>query len=312
MTTRFGLSFQRFLHNFAANGFGQVVNLASQILSIPLFLHYWSKTEYGEWVVLTSIPNLLWTMDNGLAGLAATRMTVASGQGNWNETNVIFRNVLLVQGLLSVFVFVVAVAIATSVNVSGIFGFTQMSRAVAGQVLLLMIGYMLFGYCLGLLRAAYRASMLEARGIAVSQFGRLTDLVMVVLILPLGGHAVALAWGMLASMSLWAFLGFLDVRSRCPRIVFSFWPVSVPQLRSMWVDGLPVFAGTASSALFLEGYPLIVNSVLGPVAVVTLTAIRRASRTLLQIVQMVSNSTPPSFPAPTAVRIGKVTSGCSR
>jgi O-antigen/teichoic acid export membrane protein len=49
-------------------------------------------------------------------------------------------------------------------------------------------------------------------------------------------------------------------------------------------------AGTAAGALFLQGYPLIVNAVLGPVAVVTLTAIRAASRTMLQITGMVSNA----------------------
>jgi O-antigen/teichoic acid export membrane protein len=291
MTTRFGQSFQRFLHNFAALGFGQAVNLASQIFSIPLFLHFWSKTEYGEWLVLTSIPSLLWTLDNGLAGLAASRMTVASGRDDWGLANVIFRNVLLVQGLLSVAILGAAGVFAATCNTSAVFGFKRMSPHVAGTVLLLMIGYMLFGYCLGLLRAAYRASMQEARGITVSQLARLTgDFLMVVVILPLGGHALALATGMVGSMAFWALASYLDVRRRCPRIEFSFWPMSTVQLRAMFADGTPVMAGTAAGAFFLQGYPLIVNSLLGPVAVVTLTTIRTVSRILLQIVQMVSNA----------------------
>jgi O-antigen/teichoic acid export membrane protein len=289
MTTRFGLSFQRFLHNFAALGFGQVVNLVSQIFSIPLFLHYWTTTEYGEWLVLTSIPSLLWTLDNGLAGLAASRMTVASGQNDWALANVIFRNVLFVQGALSLLILAVAVAFAATQNVSAVFKFAHMSRHVAGTVLLLMIGYMLFGYCLGLLRAAYRASMQEARGITVSQLGRLTgDFLTVVLVLPLGGHAITLASAMLVSMAFWALASYIDVRRRCSRIEFSVWPISTNQLRAMFADGMPVMAGTAASAFFLQGYPLIVNGLLGPVAVVTLTAIRTVSRTLLQMVQMVS------------------------
>jgi O-antigen/teichoic acid export membrane protein len=66
--------------------------------------------------------------------------------------------------------------------------------------------------------------------------------------------------------------------------------VSGPQFRRMMVDGVPVMANTAAGAFFLQGYPLIINAALGPVAVVTLTTIRTASRTLLQITGMVSNA----------------------
>jgi hypothetical protein len=70
--SRFGASFQRFLHNFAAHGFGQLVNVLTQLVLLPAFLHYWTTNEYGEWLVITSIPSLLWTLDNGLSGWPPT------------------------------------------------------------------------------------------------------------------------------------------------------------------------------------------------------------------------------------------------
>jgi O-antigen/teichoic acid export membrane protein len=290
ITTRFGLSFQRFLQNFAAHSFGQVVNIVAQIFSVPAFLHYWSTTEYGEWLVVTSIPSLLWTLDNGLSGLAASRMTVASGSGDWAKANIIFHNVLLIQGLLSLFILAVGGWFVLAGNVSAVFGLAHMNRVESGEVLFIMIIYMLLGYCLGLLRAAYRACMMEARGVAVENLRKLTDLGTLIAVLSFRGHAVALALGMLASMSLWAIGSFIDVRRRCPQIKFAFGPISGPQLRSMLVDGLPLMAGTGAGAFFLQGYPLIVNSVLGPVAVVTLMTVRVASRALLQLVGMVSTS----------------------
>jgi O-antigen/teichoic acid export membrane protein len=288
MTNRFGQSFQRFLHNFAAYGFGQMVNIVSQIFSIPLFLHYWSKQEYGEWLVLTSIPSLLWTLDNGLAGLAGSRMTVMTGRGDWAQANQIFRNVMLVQSLLSLFIFSIFTLIVATRNISADFGFSRMSRGESGTVLLLMIGYMLLGFCVGLLRAAYRASMLEARGVALSNVWRLSDFMAIVVVLPCGGHPVALACGMLVSISCWVVCMFMDVRRRCPRVEFAWGPVSGAHLRATLVDGLPILAGEAAGAFFLQGYPLVVNRLLGPAAVVTLTTIRTASRTLFQGVQMVN------------------------
>jgi O-antigen/teichoic acid export membrane protein len=288
MTNRFGQSFQRFLHNFAAYGFGQVINITSQIFALPLFLHYWTKQEYGEWLVLTSIPSLLWTLDNGLSGLAGSKMAVLTGGGDWEEANEIFRAVLWVQGMLSIAVFSVTALIVSTTNVSSIFGFAHMSRSDSGKVLLLMIGYMLLGFGVGLLKSAYRASTQEARAVTVSNFWRMTDFFATVGVLCFGGHAVVLACCLVCSISFWNIFMFLDIRSRCPRVDFSLKPARGAHLRKTLYDGVPILANEAAGAFFLQGYPLVVNHLLGVEMVVILTTIRTASRTLLQAVQMVS------------------------
>jgi O-antigen/teichoic acid export membrane protein len=137
------------------------------------------------------------------------------------------------------------------------------------------------------MRAAYRACKMESRGIAILNFRALTDFVATIIVLTFHGHAVALACGWLASMLFWVTCCYLDVRRRCPEITFAFGPVSRDQFVSMMIDGLPVLAGATAGAFFLQGYPLIVNRVLGPATVVTLTAIRTASRTLLQMTGLV-------------------------
>jgi len=288
MTSRFGQSFQRFLHNFAAYGFGQFVNIASQFFALPLFLHCWSKQEYGEWLVLTSIPSLLWTLDNGLSGLAGSRMAVITGSGDWDAANEIFRAVLWVQGVLSIIVLSLTALAVSTTNLSAVFGFTHMTRNDSGSVLTLMIGYMLLGFCVGLLKSAYRASALEARAVTVANFWRMTDFFVIVTVLCSGGHAVVLACAQLGSISFWCIFMFIDVRRRCPRVEFSLKPVSGTRLRRTMYDGVPILANEAAGALYLQGYPLVVNHLLGAEWVVVLTTLRTASRTLLQAVQMAS------------------------
>ena len=296
MTRRFGPSFQRFLHNSAAQTFGQVVNVLQQIFLFPFFLHCWTKQEYGEWLIITSVPIMLWVLDSGLSGLAGNRMTVASGGGDWARANLIFHNVLFIQGILSGIILLLAGLYCATVNVCHTFNFQARSAAEAHLVtphqasvtLFCMIMYMLFGYGLGLLRAAFRASMLEARGVALLNVRLLAEVVVVIVVLSWGGHAVAVAVGMLVNMAFWFCAGFFDARRRCSGITWSFGPLHPAQAKAMLIDGLPVFAGTAANAFFLQGYPLIVNGVLGASAVVTLTAPRTVSRTLLQVVGIVN------------------------
>jgi O-antigen/teichoic acid export membrane protein len=296
MTRRFGPSFQRFLHNSAAQTFGQVVNVLQQIFLFPFFLHCWTKQEYGEWLIITSVPIMLWVLDSGLSGLAGNRMTVAAGSGDLARANLIFHNVLFIQGILSLVILVLAGSYCSTVNVCHTFNFQASSSAEAHLVtphqasvtLFCMIIYMLFGYGLGLLRAAYRASMLEARGVALLNVRLLAEVIVVIGVLSCGGHAVSVATGMLSNMAFWFLAGFFDAKRRCPGITWSFGPLHPAQAQAMLVDGLPVFAGTAASAFFLQGYPLIVNGTLGAAAVVTLTAPRTVSRTLLQVVGIVN------------------------
>ena len=288
ITSRYGQSFQRFIHNFAAYGFGQVINIVIQFFSIPLFLHYWSKEEYGEWLVLTSIPSLLWTLDNSLAGLAGSRMTVFTAKGDWEQANQIFRNVMTIQNALGILVFAITVLVVNTCNISAIFGFTHLSRSQADRVLLLMMGYLVIAFYMGFPRAAYRASMLEARAVVVGNCCALSGFVITVIVLTLGGHPVEVACGLLGCFSFWVIFMFIDVRRRCPKIDFAFGLVSFAQTRRTFADGVPILAGQAAGAFFLQGYPLVVNHLLGPVWVVTLTTLRTASRTLFQGVQIVS------------------------
>jgi O-antigen/teichoic acid export membrane protein len=59
------------------------------------------------------------------------------------------------------------------------------------------------------------------------------------------------------------------------------------------VDGLPLLSGQAAMAFFLQGYPLIINRVLGAPAVVTFVSVRTVSRSILLLNQVICLSSAP-------------------
>jgi O-antigen/teichoic acid export membrane protein len=291
--SRFSIPIRRFLNNFAANAFGQVMNGVYQIISVPLFLLYWNKQGYGEWLVLFSIPSLLWSLEGGLAGVAANRMTVAASAGNWELVNSIFQNVLLIQGIFSGFLVAGAIAIASALNLGSYFGFTQTSNSETSTIIVLLIGYMLTGFCLSLFRAAYRASALEARGVMANNLWRLVEFGVVVVVLVSHGHAVLLTTVMLLCVLISTTLVYIDVRRTCRRIEFGLVRASWSQTKTIVRDGLPLLSGQAAAAFLLQGYPLVINRALGASLVVTFVTIRSVSRTVLLFLQVISLSSAP-------------------
>ena len=289
----FSLSIKRVLRNFAANALGQLLNGFYQLVSIPLFLHFWSKQGYGEWLVLSSIPSILWSLEGGLSGVAANRMTVASSAGNWELANSIFQNVFFTQGILSLAVIALASGCVSTIDLQHYFHFTQTSSWDTSAIMMLLLCYMLTGFYISLFRAAYRAAELEHRGVMANNFWRLSDFCLTVAVLSCHGRALLLAEAVLGNALLWTLLLYLDLRRVCRRIEFGIRRASWSQTKSIMVDGLPLLAGQTAMALLLQGYPLVINRVLGASSVVTFVSVRTISRTILLLNQVICLSSAP-------------------
>lgn len=110
-----------------------------------------------------------------------------------------------------------------------------------------------------------------------------------------GCHALVLAIATLAGVIVWMLIIFCDMRRVCPKIEFGFHHVSIDRLKSIMVDGFPLLTSQAGSALFLQGYPLVINKALGASAVVSFVTIRTVSRTLLLLNQVIATSSAPEI-----------------
>ena len=289
----FSLSIKRVMKNFAANALGQLMNGLYQIVSIPLFLHFWSKQGYGEWLVLFSIPSLLWSLEGGLAGVASNRMTVASSAGDWELANSLFQNIFLAQGVLTFLVLGLGALLISTVDVQHYLGFQQISPADTSTVLMLLLCYMLVGFYISLFRAIYRAAEFEDRGIMVNNLFRLSDFLITVGVLVCHGHALFLAEAILTGAVFWTLLVFSDVRRVCRRIEFGIKRASWHETKGIMRDGIPLLAGQAAMAFYLQGYPLVINRVLGASSVVTFVTVRTVSRAILLLNQVVCLSSAP-------------------
>jgi O-antigen/teichoic acid export membrane protein len=289
----FSVPLRRVMKNFAANALGQLMNGVYQLVSIPLFLHFWSTQGYGEWLVLFSIPSLLWSLEGGLTGVALNRMTVASSAGDWGQVNSLFQNIFLAQGVLTLGVLATATVMIWTVDLPQFFHFKQISPADMTTILLLLLCYMLSGFYITLFRSIYRAAEVEDRGIMANNCFRFTDFLITVLVLIFHGHALLLAKAMLGGSLAWVVVLFFDTRRICPRIEFGLARASWTQSKEIIVDGLPLLAGQAAMAFSLQGYPLVINRALGAASVVSFVAVRTVSRAILLVNQVISLSSAP-------------------
>src|SRR6266404_7530354 len=72
----------RLIRGFGATALGPVVTTIVQIVSVPVFLHFWGVKLYGEWLIISAIPTYLALSDVGFGSVAANDMTIRVAAGD--------------------------------------------------------------------------------------------------------------------------------------------------------------------------------------------------------------------------------------
>src|SRR5258708_39598444 len=72
----------RLIRGFGATALGPVVTAIVQIVSVPVFLHFWGGKLYGEWLIISAIPIYLALSDVGFATVACNDMTMRVAAGD--------------------------------------------------------------------------------------------------------------------------------------------------------------------------------------------------------------------------------------
>lgn len=61
--------------------YGQVITMAFQLISVPIFLKYWGADKYGEWLILLTIPMFISMMELGIFAVVVNRITIGISEG---------------------------------------------------------------------------------------------------------------------------------------------------------------------------------------------------------------------------------------
>lgn len=65
----------RVLKGVVASYYGQLITIAYQIFSVPLFLNFWGSEKYSNWLVLYTIPSIIGMMELGFFNVIINKLS---------------------------------------------------------------------------------------------------------------------------------------------------------------------------------------------------------------------------------------------
>ena len=176
----------RLVKGFAAQGFAQVVNLIIQVGSVPLFLHFWGKILYGEWILLSTVPSFFALSDLGFANAAGTEMTLRMGRGDRAGALQVFQSAWVLVTLVSLLVTVTMLGVAPFLPLGAWLHVTTLTHHEIVLVVSILVFQVFFDLQTGLIGNGYRCDGNFAVGTMVRNLQRLAEFVVGAVALCLG------------------------------------------------------------------------------------------------------------------------------
>lgn len=287
----------KLLRNLGANAYGQGVTILIQLVSMPLYLHYWGVELYGEWLILSAIPAYLALSDIGFASVAANDMTMRVANGDRRGALEVYQSIWLFISGVSVLVGCVLALIVYSVPVTAQFLITHISEVQTRQLLLILMLYVLVGLQGGVLNAAFRAAGRYAYGTALGNTVRLAEWAVSAVGLLLGGGVLVIAILTLTVRLLGLLLMWQVLQKQERWLSLGTQAASLHQVRQLLKPAVAFMAFPLGLALSLQGMILVIGTALGPAAVVVFSAYRTLTRLLVQMITMLNQAVWPEISA---------------
>jgi O-antigen/teichoic acid export membrane protein len=273
---------QRIVTGLSANVINQLVTAGIQLVSLPVFLAYWSVPRYGTWLVLSAVPTYFSLADAGLTTVAGNNMTMLMARHEYQRANAVFQTAIVT----TLAVVAVVMLLATPV----IWWVADLGTTDKRLALTLLIAVALLNISAGLFDAAFRASGAYASGTTALAGGRLIEWCGGLLGLSIYGSMAAVAGGNLLARLLVTVTLLVYSARKFPRFRWGVESATREDLGSMLVPALSFLAFPLGLALSLQGMTLLVGHYFGPARLTLFNTYRTLSRILVQVAAVLNRS----------------------
>lgn len=280
----------RLRKGFAAQGLAQVINLIIQFGGVWLFIHFWGKTLYGEWLILSTIPSYFALSDLGFANAAGTEMTLRVARGDREGALKVFQSAWLLVTGISLLVTLVMLGAAHWLPLERWLHISTLAHAEVVAVISVLVFQVFFDLQTGVIGTGYRCDGNFAPGTMVSNLQRLTEFLVTAIVLCCGAHLVVVAFSVMLTRLVGNALSMVYVRSLSPWLTYGWRHADMATLRQITSPALAFMGFPLGHALSLQGMVMVVGVVLNPTAVVLFSTSRTLTRSVWQMLNVITNT----------------------
>jgi O-antigen/teichoic acid export membrane protein len=266
---------KRLCQGIGANFLGQIINIASRIVLVPLFLLAWGPDIYGEWLLLSSMVAYLAITDMGGAVYIGNRMTQAYAHRDLELFRKILKTGLALFLAIPLVVLIIFLSVIFFINPASFLHISHTSHQTIMLVLALLALQFVISLPQGILLRVYFAVEMLPRGVMLLNLMQFLSFALVAGGLWLGWGMASIALLQIIPYGLIAATALYDLNRKFPQFqVLSLKGADFSFGQSFLKPSLHFFLVQVSQAFSIQGIILVVGMILGPLQVVLFSILR--------------------------------------
>ncbi len=251
---------RRLIQGVAGKAVGTAIILGEQILLVPVFLLFWSPTQYGDWLVLLSTEGFIGLLDIGLSAYYGNALQQAPARGEQAEFSTLLKQGTFFYATLITLGLIIVLGIGYSVSWPDLLNLKTLSALSAAQVFCFLSAYFLLMLPFGFISSVYRAHGEFVISVMVSNLMRIGLIVSIATILSFGVAANILAL-VYAAIALVTWLGvIIHQRRRYPALHYGIALPDKAAFRKALSIGPAYAIVPAAMALTIHGTVLLISA----------------------------------------------------
>lgn len=281
--------------NFVAGLFGKFGQIGIRLIQVPILIDYLGVEQYGVWILISSIPAWLNISNLGFGSVSGNDAALASGENNKEKIAEIYTSTLVGVMYLVIFLAVLSLIVVGFVNWSSLLNTTITDEKNLKITLIALSFTVIFGFLPQIESIKYRVNNKNHRGIWFGNMRPWIDITLLWVAIRLDLGMVGIALSGLVGMVIYSSLLFIDTHLHCYAIKFSLKNVRKDYALHLIKKGVVFQAFPISHALQNQGYIMVVNYLLGPLAVTLFTTLRTLVRSANQVMELINQSVWPEL-----------------
>lgn len=281
--------------NAGAGVWGKISGAVIRLVQVPLLLSALGVDDYGRWLVLSTFPSWLMLASFGFGSVSANEMTMSVAAGDIKTAKKVFSTTIsLVFGICIIGSLLIAL-IAPLVPWETFLDLAPDRHQEVATAVVWMSVAVFLSFCTEALSGRYVAGKKAHLSMLINSFNPLLSLIALILCLNFSIRFDHIALAMLiATTTFFAIYLFFSWKAM-PQISFSFSHIQTKRFKFLLKKGAAFQAFPFGNALLFQGSLMIIQSILGPVAVTIFSTARTLVRTVNQVMEVINQAVWPEL-----------------
>ncbi len=282
----------RIRNTAVALAYGQLVAIAIQLVQIPIFLLYWNKLLYGEWLVLTGLASTLVLLDFGVTKASESKAIQAINEGDIALTTRVMHTAQAYV-LFAIAVLLIAIASVCCIDIPSVLGLLQIEYQECVVIIVSLFINVAVSLQLGMVDAGFKVADVNARGQFILANRRVVNLFVTTIALSVAARPGALAICLAVFDVLYLLAAMIYLVSVVKFSIFGIRRSSKSEFKHVFRPAMGYVAFPLSQAITIQGSTQLLFQFTDASVVVSFTLVRTLVRTLAQIGLVFNNAMKP-------------------